>query len=177
MKRVTALFLTAILCLGLTACVKAPGQSPQETRTGEADTEEAEESRQQGGNTAEESEGPAQQSVELAGPWHLDGEKNDLAALAGRFPGYGEWGAGMEIRSDGQMNWYIGAEGWHGAYEVSGETLHAELASELEDRTLSWDFHITAENESAVLEMEYEDMTICWVYGEREESAAGTGSE
>ena len=110
----------------------------------------------------------------MVGLWHLDSEKNDLAAFADSldlFPGYGEWGASMEIRSDGQMSWYIGAEGWHGTYEVDGETLHAEMNSELDGRTLSWAFHITTENGSAMLETEYEDITLCWIYGEAEEAS------
>ena len=31
------------------------------------------------------------------------------------------------------MSWYIGAESWHGTYAADGETLHAELDSELEE--------------------------------------------
>lgn len=187
MKRITVLFLAAILCLCLAACSKTPEpeQSSQETHT-EANNTEGSEAMQQhsdssahSGNAAEKSEKPAQQSIELVGPWHLDGKKNDLAMFSDRFPGYAEWGASMEIRSDGQMSWYIGAEGWHGTYVVDGETLHAELDSELEELTLPWDFHIAIEieNESAMLEMDYEEMTIYWVYGEQEESANGTDSE
>ena len=112
MKRKTVLLLTASLCLCLAACGKAPEpeQSPQEPHTEATDTEGSEEKRQHsdssvsGGNVADSSEEAAQQSVELIGPWHLDSEKNDLAAFADSpdpFPGYGEWGAGMEIRSNG----------------------------------------------------------------------------
>ena len=79
----------------------------------------------------------------------------------------------MEIRSGGQMSWYIGAEGWHGTYVMDEETLHAELDSELEERTLSWDFRIAAENETAMLEMDYEDMTVYWMYGDQEDPAVG----
>ena len=81
MKKI-ALLLAVILCLPLAACGKAPApeQSPQESNT---ETTNPEGSAQMG------------QSIELAGPWHLDGEKNDPATLADRFPGYGEWGAGM----------------------------------------------------------------------------------
>ena len=157
MKRITALLLTATLCLCLAACSKAlePEQSPQEIQPEE----------------------PALQSIELIGPWHLDGKKNDIAAFSDRFPGYAEWGASMEIRSDGQMSWYIGAEGWHGTYVVDDETIHAELDSELEERTLSWDLHIVIENESAMLEMDYEDMAIYWRYGDQEDTANGTCNE
>ena len=188
MKRMTILLLAATLCLWLAACSKEPEpeQSPQETHTEATDTEGSEETGQQSGssahsgNAAEQSEEPVPQSMELAGPWHLDSEKNDLAAFADSldlFPGYGEWGASMEIQSDGQMSWYIGAEGWHGAYTVEDGVMHAQLTSDLEQSTGLWDFRITAENETAALEMDYKDMTIYWAYGDQEEPANGTGKE
>ena len=53
MKRTTALFLAAILCLWLAACSKAPEpeQSPQETYTEAADTEGSEEMQGQSGSS------------------------------------------------------------------------------------------------------------------------------
>lgn len=173
MKRTTALLLAAFCCLGFAACNKVIKQEdlqrlPTETiqaqpESGRADVEE----------TVEE-------DIELVGPWHLDREKNDLAAFADSlelFPGYGEWGASMEIRSNGQMGWYIGAEGWHGTYTVADGVIHAQLVSDLEQATKDWDFRITAENGTAGLEMDYQDMTIYWVYGDQEETANGTGNE
>ena len=112
-----------------------------------------------------------QQSVELVGPWHLDGEKNALSAFEDSldlFPGYGEWGASMEIRSNGQMSWYIGAEGWHGTYTLEDGAIHAQLTSDLEESTQLWEFRITEEEGKAELEMDYQDMTIYWVYGDQE---------
>ena len=180
MKRMTVLFLAAALCLWLVACSKEPGhgENPQEIQAEATDTEGSEEMQQSGSpthseGTAEESGEPAQQSIELAGPWHLDSEKNDLAAFADSldlFPGYGEWGASMEIRSDGQMSWYIGAEGWHGTYTVEDGVIHAQLTSDLEQSTQLWDFHITEENGVAVLEMNYQDMTVYWAYGDQEDT-------
>ena len=160
MKRITALLLTATLCLCLAACSKEPEpeQSPQEIQPEE----------------------PALQSIELIGPWHLDREKNDLAAFADSlelFPGYGEWGAGMEIRSDGQMSWYIGAEGWHGTYTLEDGVIHAQLTSDLEQSTRLWDFRIAAEKEMAILEMDYEDMILYWAYGDQEAPTSGTDDE
>lgn len=177
MKRKIALLIAVILCLSLAACRKAPEpeQLPQEMSPEAIETEGSEEMQQdsstQSGSTTEKPEEATQQSIELVGPWHLDHEKIDPVVLADRFPGYAEWGDSMEIRSSGEMSWYIGAEGWHGTYEVEDETLHAELDSELEARTQSWDFRIVIENESAMLEMEYEDLALCWVYGEQEETA------
>ena len=180
MKRIIALLLTVVLCLCLAACGKAPEpeQSPQGSHT-EATNTEAEKpqsgSSSPSGNEAEKPEAPVQQSVELVGPWHLDSEKNDLAAFADSldlFPGYGEWGASMEIRSNGQMSWYIGAESWHGTYTAEDGVIHAQLTSDLEQSTQNWDFRITEENGAAELEMAYQGMTIYWAYGDREDIPA-----
>ena len=128
------------------------------------------------GNTAAQSAETPQQSPDLAGPWHLDSGKNDLAAFADSpdlFPGYGEWGASMEIRSDGQMSWYIGAEGWHGTYTMEDGVLHAQLTSDLEGSARSWDFRISEEKETVMLEMDYKDRTVYWAYGDQEDPAHG----
>lgn len=85
MKRIITLLIGLILCLSLAACSKAsaPEQVPQETNTETTNME----------TTNTESSEAVQQSIELVGPWHLDREKNDLAAFADSldlFPGYGE---------------------------------------------------------------------------------------
>ena len=158
MKKI-ALLLAVILCLPLAACGKAPApeQSPQESNT---ETTNPEGSAQMG------------QSIELAGPWHLDGEKNDPATLADRFPGYGEWGAGMELQSDGQMRWHIGATGGSGTYTVEDDLLHAALVNDMDQKDMVMDFRISVENEKAVLAMDNQDMTIYWVYGAQEDAPA-----
>ena len=177
MKRLTTLFLTMILCFSLEACGRKtePALDPQETLQKETESTES------GGaaapkETTEATEEPIQLNYELIGPWHLDENKNNLAAFADSlelFPGYGEWGAGMEIRGNGEMSWHIGAEGWHGTYYVEGNTLHGLLTSDLEESTQNWELRITAENGTPGLEMDYKDMTIYWVYGDQEETASG----
>ncbi len=175
MKRTTVLLLAAILCLCLAACGKAPKpeQSSQETHTEAASTEGSEQVQQESSgaidqeNAVETMENPIQQSIELVGPWHLDSTKNDLATFSDSldlFPGYGEWGAGMEIRSNGQMSWHIGAESWHGTYTVADGVMQAQLVSDLEQSTKLWDFRITEEKGVAELEMDYPGMTIYWTY-------------
>lgn len=182
MKRINALLLAGVLALSLTACGKQPiseqssQQSAQEIHTD--DSAKQSDSSAQSGNTATPSE-EAVQSVELVGPWHLDAKRNDLAAIADAidlFPGYGEWGAGMEITSDGQMSWYIGAESWHGTYTVEDGTIKAQLTSELDQIEQLWEFQITTE-ETTVLQMDYPDLTIYWVYGEQADPAAADGSD
>ena len=164
MKVLTALLFAALFCLCLAACkAPEPEYSPQKTKIEATDTGEGAEALQH-------------QSMELVGSWHLDSEKNDLASFSDfldLFPGYGEWGASMKIRSDGQMSWYIGAEGWHGTYTVEDGVIHAQLTSDLEQSTQLWDFRVVTKNETAELEMDHKDMTIYWVYGEQEESANG----
>ena len=182
MKRMSVFLLAAILCLCLAACGKAPEpeQSLQGPNTEATDTKGTEEKQQSGssahsGNPAEKPKEPVQRSIELAGPWHLDSEKNDLVAFADSldlFPGYGEWGASMEIRSDGQMSWYIGSAGGCGTYTVEVDLLHAELVNDMDQKDMAIDFRILVENEKAVLEMDYQDMTIYWVYGDQEDAPA-----
>ena len=183
MKRIIVLLMAVILCLPLAACGKADAsnQDPQETHTEATHTESPEQMPQQSdssvqdGNAAGKEEESVQQSIDLAGPWHLDSEKNDLAAFADSldlFPGYGEWGAGMEIRSDGQMSWYIGAAGGSGTYTIEDDLLHAGLVNDLDQKDMAIDFRIIVENETAALEMDYQDMTIYWVYGGQADAPA-----
>ena len=184
MKRLIALLLAVILCLSLEACSRKHESiaNTQEIPTQATAQEEAEETNPESSNavTPEETIDTMEESVqlnyELIGPWHLDPGKNDLAAFADSldlFPGYGEWGASMEIRGNSEMSWYIGAEGWHGTYSVEKNTLHAQLTSDLEQVTQNWDFHIISENGVVVLKMDYKDMTIYWAYGDQEEAASG----
>ena len=182
MKRLIALLLAVTLCFSLEACSMKtePVPSSQETHT-QATAQEATEDTESSNTVAPEEttdamEEPTQLNLELIGPWHLDQNKNDLAAFADSlelFPGYGEWGASMEIRGNGEMNWYIGAEGWHGTYSVEKNTLHAKLTSDLEQSPQNWDLRITSKNGTTGLEMDYKDMTIYWVYGDQEETASG----
>ena len=180
MKKLTALLLALILCLGLAACSRKTEFVPdaQEYQTPSASQEETEETNPQSANTAA-SEESIQLNYELIGPWHLDGSKNDLDAFANSlelFPGYGEWGASMEIRGNGEMSWYIGAESWHGTYSVEANTLHAFLTSDLEQIPQNWDMRITSENGTTGLEMTYQDISIYWVYGDQEETGLAVPS-
>ena len=175
MKRLFGLLLAVTLCFSLEACSRKTEPVPGSTEIPE--TEAAESSNATAAEeTTAATEEPIQLNYDLIGPWHLDDSKNDLAAFADSpdlFPGYGEWGASMEIRGNGEMSWYIGAEGWHGTYSVENHTLHALLTSDLEQTSKNWDMRITSENGTTGLEMDYQDMTIYWVYGDQEETASG----
>ena len=143
------------------------------TETWRETTETTKKATETAGKATNTTEEPIQLNYDLIGPWHLDSSKNDLARFADSadlFPGFGEWGASMEIRGNGEMSWYIGVEGWHGTYSVEKNTLHAQLTSDLEQTSRAWDFRITSENGTAGLEMDYKDRTIYWVYGDQEET-------
>ena len=112
------------------------------------------------------------QVLDLVGPWHLDKEKNDISAIESAwetFPGYGEWGASMEIRSNGQMSWYIGAVGGSGTYTVEGDVLHAELTDSMEQKEVIMDFLIVGKD---AIKMTYSDTEIIWTYGNQEDIPA-----
>lgn len=131
----------------------------------------------QEGDTAEKTGEPEQETIDLTGLWHLDGERNDLTAFEDRFPGYGEWGASLELGSDGQVSWYIGAESWHGTYTLEDGALRGQMTSDLDQTQRSWDFRVVPEGEGATLEMTYEEMTVCWAAGEQENPARGADGE
>ena len=109
--------------------------------------------------------------TELVGPWQLDGENNDLAVVTDAFPGYGEWGAMMEVSSDGSIFCYIGAIGGSGTVSLNGDTLTAELKGATVDGTSGpqdWtvDFKVVPTDGGVLLEMKYEDTTVLWSHGE-----------
>ena len=74
---------------------------------------------------AEPSDFPADSFV---GPWHL-ADNTDLETLSEVFPGAAEFGSRMEIRSDGNISWYIGADGAMGTYITGRRRLPYHAAS------------------------------------------------
>ena len=176
MKRIIALLLTVVLCLCLAACGKAtePEQDPQGPHTEAADTEGTEEKQLSGSSAASEnpagkSEEPLQQSIELVGPWHLAEETN---AIFDVFPGAMEFGSTMEIRSNGAIAWYIGADGGAGTYSVDGSVLHCELTNAMDNSPMTMDFTAKRQDGQLFLTTVYRDMELCWRWGEGE---AGKG--
>lgn len=155
MKRLITLFLSFVLLLCICAC----------TGGATIDTDNTD-------NTVDSN----LQQIEIVGPWHLDPDRNDLSQFANSldlFPGYGEWGASMEIRSDGRMSWYIGTEGWSGTYAMDGDLIRSELSSNLEEVTEVWEFLLIIDGETPILSMNYNDLTVYWVYGDQEDPANG----
>ena len=108
--------------------------------------------------------------MDLTGPWQLDNEKNILAAFPNSFPAYAEFGASMEIKDDGKISWYIGAEGGAGAYTQGGNTLTADIVTDVGQQEVTVLFHMISNGEATQLEMEYNGTTVYWVYGDSEEA-------
>ena len=98
----------------------------------------------------------------LVGPWHL-AEDTDLETLSEVFPGAAEFGSGMEIRSDGRISWYIGADGAIGTYIIEDNALTADVTGELDGET----YRITLRQpEPEKLIMTFKDTELVWTYGE-----------
>lgn len=111
---------------------------------------------------------------QIAGSWHLDSEKNDLKEFSDIFPAYAEFGASMEIKSNGQISWYIGAEGGSGTYTQDGDTLMADIVTDVDKQPLTVIFHLISDVENVRLEMDYNGRKVYWAYGDSgEPSAAG----
>ena len=187
MKRLLSIAWMGTMCLSIAACGRNEAQENrkwekeiQENEIEESEIQEEEINEnempetemgdidEQGIESAEMEEMVS--GEDLVGPWHLDAEKNDLVEFMDRFPGYMEFDASMEIKSDGLMSWYIGAIGWHGRYTVEDKVLSAEMDSDLEPVKETWVFRIVPEKESFCLEMDYEDITVYWIYGDREQA-------
>lgn len=115
-------------------------------------------------------------SVDLTGPWHLDEKEYDPDYLAETFPGYGEWGSSMEIRSNGQISWYIGAEGWNGTYELDSNGLRANMIADLDRTEKTWFFKLVEGSGNASLKMDYNGTALVWKYGDQPDSPAGEGA-
>lgn len=103
------------------------------------------------------------------GPWHLDDALNDLTAFDELFPGYSELDAGMEIRSSGQMSWFIGADGGYGTYAFHDSILRASLISDAEQEEALMELCFVPDEPAPLLEMPLGELTVFWRYGDRED--------
>ena len=168
MKRIITFIIAATMCLVLGAC----GNRITTENSSEENVESLTETHISDNMNTNESPDTEVQTVDLVGPWHLDQEKNDISAIEAAwetFPGYGEWGASMEIRSNGQMSWYIGAVGGSGTYTVEGDVLHVELTDSTEQKEATMDFLIVGKD---AIKMTYSDTEIIWAYGDQEDIPA-----
>lgn len=154
LKRITIL----LLVLAVMACLLAAGyflrayRMKTEPKTTEASTTEAPTE-------------PALIVEELVGPWHLAEETN---AVYDAFPGSMEFGSAMEIRSDGRIAWYIGADGGVGTYFIDGNILHCDLTNALDNSTMTMDLTAKKQDGQLFLTTVYRDMELRWRWGEGE---------
>lgn len=100
---------------------------------------------------------------DLVGPWYLDTGKNDLKALRVLFGSSMASGTGMEIRSNGQISFSIGAgAGGAGTYTVEGNTLVSRLVSFAESDEQEFRFEVTEENGKTYIMQNIYDTTVYW---------------
>lgn len=98
----------------------------------------------------------------LVGPWCL-ADDTDLETLSEVFPGAAEFGSGMEIRSDGNISWYIGADGAIGTYIIEGNILTADVTGEMDGVA----YRITLRQpEPEKLTMTFKGAELVWTYGD-----------
>lgn len=163
MKRIARI----LLVLAVMASLLAAGyflrayRMKSEPQTTEASTTEA--------LATEASTEPVLTVEELVGPWHLAEETNSIFDV---FPGAMEFGSTMEIRSNGAIAWYIGADGGAGTYSVDGSVLHCELTNAMDNSPMTMDFTAKRQDGQLFLTTVYRDMELCWRWGEGE---AGKG--
>lgn len=118
--------------------------------------------------------GLPEDGADLTGPWHLDEEKNDLNAFQDIFPAYAELGASMEIRSDGQISWYIGAEGGSGTYTQEADVLTVNMTGDVSGQPETVTLLVIPYGEGVYLMMDSNDTAVFWAYGDSGElNAAG----
>ena len=167
MKKLTGLILLLVLLCTLTACKHGESGTADDNtivsgsyndslngESGGKDTESAE--------TADD----FAKASDLSGPWHLDPIRNNLSDFSDRFECYAEFGASMEIRNNGQMSWFIGAEGGEGTFVVDGSLLTASLTRTVDDSHMTTDFDILHDGDEIYLGMHWGEEIVFWIWGD-----------
>ena len=72
----------------------------------------------------------------------------------------------MEIRSSGQMSWFIGAEGGEGTFVVDGSLLTASLTRTVDESHMTTDFDILRDGDEVYLGMYWGEETVFWIWGD-----------
>lgn len=171
MKKILAILIAFLMTISLSACETKPVPSQDTSQDTESniDTNITQ--------TPEEVPEVKITADDFVGPWYLDSKNNDLDKFSDLFPGYGEWGATMEVRSDGKISWYIGVVGGSGTYTLVEDQLTADLkqatkntASGPQDWTV--EFKVAVADEDVTLTMIYEDVSVVWSRGETPDTDA-----
>lgn len=130
--------------------------------------------RAQGSIRVDVEKAPALMAEELVGPWHLEPEENDEAAINEAFSGAMEFGNNMEITGDGNISWYIGAEGGSGTYTLDGGSLRAETTSDLDGSAMTLELRAERTDGELSLILEVKGLSLCW---SQDEGETGKGEE
>lgn len=168
MKKRIVLILAGFLC-ALVGCSSGtaesePGGSGREAVIEISGADEAVLSTQagpEGSSAASSASAP-----DLTGPWHLDPERNDLTAISEVFDGSAEFGAILEIGSNGQLRWQIGAEGGDGTFDADGAVLTAELNRTVDGSSMTTVFDVLRDGDEVYLGMHWADQVLFWIWGD-----------
>lgn len=104
---------------------------------------------------------------DLVGPWYLDGQKNNMGELRLLFGSSLSSGTSMEIRSNGQISYSIGAgTGGAGTYTFDGKTLTADITGFAENNAETTVFTLVSEGGKIWLSQEVYGLTVYWTQEE-----------
>ena len=110
---------------------------------------------------------------DLVGPWHLADDEKDNATAIEAIPSAIEFGSSMEIKSDGHISWYIGADGGTGTYSLSGDILSADMTNDFDQSSMKMEFTAEKTEGGTFLYTEYKGLLLCWSQGEGETGKGG----
>jgi len=167
LKKLTGLILLLVLLCTLTACKY--GTVNTVTSNTSAGSSRSDSLQGENGDKSIESPEIPDDSAkvsDLAGPWHLDPIRNNLSDFSDLFECYAEFGASMEIRSSGQMSWFIGAEGGEGTFVVDGSLLTSSLTRTVDESHMTTDFDILHDGDEIYLGMHWGEEIVFWIWGD-----------
>ena len=122
-----------------------------------------------------ESEAVTLTEEDLVGLWHLEEDEQDNATAIETIPGAMEFGSGMELRSNGNISWYIGAEGGTGTYSLSDNVLYADMTNDFDGGSMKMEFAAEKADGVLFLYTEYKGLSLCWSQGEMGKGGEDTG--
>lgn len=162
MKKKLCFLLAVMMLAGCAKRTQAPAVSPA-TEPPEAQT-----------IPAPEPTDPRTEIGELVGPWYLDSDRNNMTEMRVLFGTSMVSGSAMEIRSNGQISFSIGAgTGGAGSYRFDGQALDGTFVSYTGSREEAYTFSVVREGEKLWLAQEIYDTTVYWTQDAPVENAAG----
>lgn len=155
MKKTLCFLLAVMMLAGCAKRTQAPAVSPA-TEPPEAQT-----------IPAPEPANPRTEIGELVGPWYLDSGRNNMTEMRVLFGTSMVSGSTMEIRSNGQISFSIGAgTGGAGSYRFDGQVLDGTFVSYMGSREEAYTFTVIREDGKLWLAQSIYDTTIYWTQEE-----------